>query len=51
MARPIKPTPILTGETAIAFLKEMNEPPTKEELKYMEEVKRIRDKRRVHFKS
>ncbi|WP_409200269.1 hypothetical protein [Methanobrevibacter sp. DSM 116169] len=50
MARPIKPTPTLTGETAIAFLKEMNEPPTKEELEFAEEVKKAREKRTVHFK-
>ncbi|WP_409200273.1 hypothetical protein [Methanobrevibacter sp. DSM 116169] len=50
MARPIKPTPTLTGEDAIDFLKRMNEPPTKEDIEFAKKVKEIREKRKVHFK-
>ncbi|WP_409200270.1 hypothetical protein [Methanobrevibacter sp. DSM 116169] len=51
MAKPIGETPILTGETAIAFLKKMNAPPTKEEKAFAKELEKLRKKRRVHFKS
>lgn len=46
MAKPIGPTPELEGEDAIAVLKKMREPPTKEEIEY---AKKIRSQRNVPF--
>ena len=46
MARPIGITPTLEGENAREFLKKMKEPPTKEDKKYAEEIKK---QRKVYF--
>nr|WP_294998220.1 hypothetical protein [uncultured Methanobrevibacter sp.] len=46
MAKPIGPTPELEGEDAIAVLKKMREPPTKEEIEY---AKKIKSQRNVPF--
>ncbi|MDO5849263.1 MAG: hypothetical protein Q4P18_06995 [Methanobrevibacter sp.] len=42
MARPIEPTPVLEGEDAIEFLKRMNQPPSKEQIKMFERMKKAK---------
>lgn len=38
MARPIEPTPTLSGEAAREFLEKIEEPPSKEAIAFMKEV-------------
>ena len=38
MTSDIRPTPILYGDVAVEFLKEMERPPTKEEIEYWKDV-------------
>jgi len=51
MAKPIGITPILEGKNAEAVLKRMIEPPTEKDIAFSEEIKKVRSKRKVQFKS